>query len=318
MKRYADPYVAGAGIGLVLLAAYWIAGRGLGASGAFASVAAASMVLVQGSEATMASPATAPYLTQGLSSPLHDWLVLELIGVALGGYVSARLAGRRLAAIERGGRVSAGAADDRRGRRRRADGARREIRARLHERPGADRRRAARRGKLDFHRHLLCGGLRPGAAGAEALAMMPLTETGALGATGALLAALALGFAFGWCLEQGGLGSARKLAGQFYFTDLTVFKVMFSALVTAMLGAFWLDRFDLLDLNLVYLPETFVLPQAIGGALFGAGFLVAGLCPGTVVRRRGRGAPRRPGGRRRAPARRAALQRRVSADRRSL
>ena len=111
--------------------------------------------------------------------------------------------------------------------------------------------------------------------------MMPFAGTGALGDTGTLIAAPALGFAFGWCLERAGLGSARKLAGQFYLTDLTVFKVMFSALVTAMLGAFWLDRFGLLDLQLVYLPDTFVLPQLLGGALFGAGLLVAGLCPGT-------------------------------------
>ena len=111
--------------------------------------------------------------------------------------------------------------------------------------------------------------------------MMPLTETGWLGPSGALLAAPVIGFAFGWFLERGGLGSAPKLAGQFYLTDLTVFKVMFSALLTAMLGAFWLDRLGVLDLDLVYLPETFVLPQAVGGALFGAGFLVAGLCPGT-------------------------------------
>jgi hypothetical protein len=48
-----------------------------------------------------------------------------------------------------------------------------------------------------------------------------------------------------------------------------------------MLGAFWLDRLGALDLDLVYLPETFVLPQAAGGVLFGAGFLVGGLCPGT-------------------------------------
>ena len=56
MKRYADPYVAGVGIGLVLLAAYAIAGRGLGASGAFASVAAAGMAAVEGSERALASP----------------------------------------------------------------------------------------------------------------------------------------------------------------------------------------------------------------------------------------------------------------------
>jgi hypothetical protein len=111
--------------------------------------------------------------------------------------------------------------------------------------------------------------------------MTPLTETGALGSSGALVAAVVIGFAFGWFLERGGLGSAPKLAGQFYLTDLTVFKVMFSALVTAMLGAFWLDRLGMLRLDLVYLPETFVVPQALGGVLFGAGFLVAGLCPGT-------------------------------------
>ena len=111
--------------------------------------------------------------------------------------------------------------------------------------------------------------------------MTPLTETGLLGSSGALAAAIVIGFAFGWFLERGGLGSAPKLARQFYLTDLTVFKVMFSALVTAMLGAFWLDRLGLLRLDLVYLPETFVLPQAIGGVVFGAGFLVAGLCPGT-------------------------------------
>jgi hypothetical protein len=109
----------------------------------------------------------------------------------------------------------------------------------------------------------------------------PLSETGAIGANAVLLTAPLIGFAFGWFLERGGLGSARKLAGQFYFVDLTVFKVMFSALITAMLGTFWLNAFGVLDLDLVYLPETFVLPQALGGVLFGAGFLFAGLCPGT-------------------------------------
>jgi hypothetical protein len=109
----------------------------------------------------------------------------------------------------------------------------------------------------------------------------PFAETGALSMRGTLIAAPLVGFAFGWCLERAGLGHAPKLVGQFYGTDFTVFKVMFSALVTAMLGAFWLNHFGLLDLDLVYLPETFVMPQAVGGAIFGAGFLIGGLCPGT-------------------------------------
>ena len=34
---------------------------------------------------------------------------------------------------------------------------------------------------------------------------------------------LAIGVAFGVALERAGLGNARKLTGQFYLTDLTVF-----------------------------------------------------------------------------------------------
>jgi uncharacterized protein len=102
-----------------------------------------------------------------------------------------------------------------------------------------------------------------------------------VGGPASLIAAVVIGIAFGWTLERAGLGSARKLTGQFYFTDLTVFKVMFSAILVAMLGAFWLGRIGVLDLSRVYVPETFLLPQLIGGIVFGAGFVVAGLCPGT-------------------------------------
>jgi hypothetical protein len=96
-----------------------------------------------------------------------------------------------------------------------------------------------------------------------------------------MLVALLVGIAFGFALERAGLGNARKLAGQFYGTDLTVFKVMFSAIITAMLGAFWLGRFGWIDLAQVYVPETYLLPQLAGGLIFGAGFVIAGLCPGT-------------------------------------
>jgi hypothetical protein len=96
-----------------------------------------------------------------------------------------------------------------------------------------------------------------------------------------LVAALGIGVGFGWCLERAGLGNARKLVGQFYLTDLTVFKVMFTAIVTAMLGVFWLGRLGVLDVGRVYVPETYLVPQLVGGLVFGAGFAIAGLCPGT-------------------------------------
>jgi uncharacterized membrane protein YedE/YeeE len=104
-RGYADPYVAGIGIGLVLLAAYVIVGQGLGASGAFASVVASGTAMVEGSARAAASPAVAPYLPRGIASPLRDWLVLQLAGVMLGGFASAWLAGRLRRDTERGSHV---------------------------------------------------------------------------------------------------------------------------------------------------------------------------------------------------------------------
>lgn len=106
-----------------------------------------------------------------------------------------------------------------------------------------------------------------------------------------MITAFVIGVAFGFALERAGLGSARKLIGQFYLTDFTVFKVMFSAIVTAMLGAFWLSRLGVVDLSSVYVPRTWLLPQLAGGLIFGVGFVVAGLCPGTscVAAATGRG-----------------------------
>ena len=112
--------------------------------------------------------------------------------------------------------------------------------------------------------------------------IFPLIETGTASGGGAGLAvALVLGVAFGFALERAGLGSARKLVGQFYGRDFTVLKVMFSAIVTAALGLFWLSRLGLMDASRVYVPPTYLLPQAVGGAVFGVGLVAAGLCPGT-------------------------------------
>lgn len=119
----------------------------------------------------------------------------------------------------------------------------------------------------------------------------PLYELGRLGEGASLLVALLIGIAFGWFLERGGMGSGRKLAGQFLLTDLTVFKVMFSAIVTAMLGLFWLSYAGLVRLDLVFVPETWLAPQLVGGLVFGIGFAASSLCPGTscVAAATGRG-----------------------------
>lgn len=109
----------------------------------------------------------------------------------------------------------------------------------------------------------------------------PFYELGALGADAALLVALGIGVVFGWFLERGGMGNARKLAAQFYLRDLTVFKLLFTAVITAMLGLFWLGRLGVLEPALVYVPPTYFVPHLLGGLVFGVGFVMGGLCPGT-------------------------------------
>ena len=110
---------------------------------------------------------------------------------------------------------------------------------------------------------------------------LPLFTPGSLSVAATVVTALLIGIAFGVALERAGLGSATKLAGQFYFRDFTVFKVMFSAIVTAMLGMVLLSAVGWLDLSRISVPGTWLVPQLVGGVLFGIGFVMGGLCPGT-------------------------------------
>lgn len=112
--------------------------------------------------------------------------------------------------------------------------------------------------------------------------MAPLFKYGLFGESLSLVVAFLVGIGFGFFLERAGFGSSRKLAAQFYFTDMTVFKVMFTAIVTAMLGVYYLSVFGVMDLSLVYLTPTFLVPQIVGGLVLGAGFVIGGYCPGTA------------------------------------
>ncbi len=104
---YANPYLAGIGLGLVLLAAFVLVGRGLGASGAASAVVAWGLDLVSPSHAQSLEWLSGR-LTTG-ESPLKEWLVFEGIGVFLGALLSGLLANRAAVTIEKGPRASAGA-----------------------------------------------------------------------------------------------------------------------------------------------------------------------------------------------------------------
>jgi uncharacterized protein len=98
-----------------------------------------------------------------------------------------------------------------------------------------------------------------------------------------LLSAVILGIFFGLFLERGGLGDPHKLTGVFYLTDFAVPKVMFTAIVVAAAGLHVLSEIGLLDMSRVWIVPTFFWPQIVGGAIFGAGFVISGYCPGTAV-----------------------------------
>lgn len=96
-----------------------------------------------------------------------------------------------------------------------------------------------------------------------------------------LIFALLTGIAFGIFLEKAGFGNARKLVEQFYFTDMRMFKVLFSGIVTAMVGIYWLSYMGWLDITQIYINGSYIWPQVLGGLVFGVGFVMCGLCPGT-------------------------------------
>lgn len=98
--KYSDPYLAGFALGLVLLTSFVFAGRGLGASGAFAATATGTVATIAPDYAA-SNPYFARYLARP-GGPWREWLLLEIAGVVIGGFASAALAGRLRGTIERG------------------------------------------------------------------------------------------------------------------------------------------------------------------------------------------------------------------------
>lgn len=104
-KPYWNSYWAGFGLGLVLLASFVIMGRGLGASGAFTTAVATAAHQIAPTHAEN-NAFYAEYLGDGSRSPLKDWLVFEVLGVFVGGFLSGVLANRLKLKVEKGPRIT--------------------------------------------------------------------------------------------------------------------------------------------------------------------------------------------------------------------
>ena len=115
------------------------------------------------------------------------------------------------------------------------------------------------------------------------MAQFPLLLTELLGKPGSYLVYLAIGIAFGYVLESSGFNHSPSLAAQFYFKDLRVFKVFFTAIVVGMLMIFLASAVGLLDYNMIWVNPTYLWSGILGGLIMGVGFILGGFCPGTSL-----------------------------------
>lgn len=102
-----------------------------------------------------------------------------------------------------------------------------------------------------------------------------------------LVLGLCVGILFGFLLQKGGVTSYDVIVGQLLLENFTVVKVMLSAVIVAMIGVHLLVRFGYAELHVV--PGSWG-SSLIGGLIFGVGFALLGLCPGTVAGAAGTGA----------------------------
>lgn len=111
-------------------------------------------------------------------------------------------------------------------------------------------------------------------------------EQASVSSASSILAGIGFGLAFGFLLQKGGVGTYHILIGQLLFQDWTVVKIMMSAIIVGMIGIFTLHYFAMVNLHI---KPTKLVPNIIGGLLFGVGFALLGYCPGTAAAAVGQG-----------------------------
>ncbi len=103
-KNYMNPYLAGTLLGLVLLSAMVLSGRGLGASGGMKYCVVSAVGAVDRDHA-LGSIYYSRYFEEG-RKPMQNWLTIELAGLLIGGFLSGALSGRLRLRNERPPHVS--------------------------------------------------------------------------------------------------------------------------------------------------------------------------------------------------------------------
>jgi len=113
--------------------------------------------------------------------------------------------------------------------------------------------------------------------------MGPLIPNGLIPIEWNFIIAILIGIAFGYIMEATGFSSSRKLAGVFYGYDFAVLKVFFTSAVVAVIGLYYMDYLNFVDISQLYVQPTYLWAAVIGGMIMGVGFLAGGFCPGTSL-----------------------------------
>lgn len=106
-RKFMNPYLAGFLLGLTLLAAFYLTGRGLGASGAV-KTAVVTTVNAVSPEHAQENYYYKNYLDEHDKSPLKAWLLFLIGGVIVGAIVSGATANRLEIKLERGPKIKSG------------------------------------------------------------------------------------------------------------------------------------------------------------------------------------------------------------------
>ena len=99
--------------------------------------------------------------------------------------------------------------------------------------------------------------------------MGPLEITG----PARLVLGLVTGILFGFILQKAQVTKYQKIVSFFRWSDLTVQKVMFAAILFGMVGVYALHGFGLVNLHI---NPTLLGANILGGLIFGVGMLLLG------------------------------------------
>jgi uncharacterized membrane protein YedE/YeeE len=105
VRKYINPYLGGVLLGIVLLAANFVSGRGLGASGAIKSTVVTAITTIA-PVSSEKSGFVKEFRESHQGNPMKTWLVFEMLGVIVGGFLSGAIAGRLKFKVEHSPKIT--------------------------------------------------------------------------------------------------------------------------------------------------------------------------------------------------------------------